>query len=185
MYVGDQAVPLTKAALQFRARHGCYHIDSDLGGRDAALELDEAGYRAAIEMCAAEGVTLEMTHISIPESITLALDPERDADIARVCQCIENAGKAGMRGINYNFCVLGHQVSKKLGQLHPFIHLLYSHAQECKGRLASFGPTLKPNTFLAPARARSAARAAAAAATAPSSSRSTTTRRCPRPARSV
>lgn len=41
MHVGDQAVPLTRQALQFRARHGCYHIDSDLGGRDAALELDE------------------------------------------------------------------------------------------------------------------------------------------------
>ena len=24
-------------------------------------------------------------------------------------KCIESAGKAGMRGINYNFCVLGHQ----------------------------------------------------------------------------
>ena len=24
-------------------------------------------------------------------------------------KCIEAAGKAGMRGINYNFCVLGHQ----------------------------------------------------------------------------
>jgi hypothetical protein len=82
MYVGDQAVPLTHKALQFRARHGCYHIDSDLGGRDAALELDEQGYADAIAMCASEGVTLEMTHISIPESITLAL-PERDADIER------------------------------------------------------------------------------------------------------
>ena len=92
MYVGDQAVPLNKTALQFRARHvsrsplspplsphslsisggrsarapalprrpdrgwlcvqGCYNIDSDLGGRDAALMLDEAGYREAIALCA-------------------------------------------------------------------------------------------------------------------------------------
>ena len=89
MYVGDQAVPLTTQALQFRARHGCYHIDSDLGGRDAALELDEQGYADAIAMCAAEGVTLEMTHISIPESITLAL-PERDADIERCADhCVQ------------------------------------------------------------------------------------------------
>jgi hypothetical protein len=82
MHVGDQAVPLTTQALQFRARHGCYLIDSSLGGRDAALELDEQGYREAVALCASEGVTLEMTHISIPESITLAL-PERDADIEK------------------------------------------------------------------------------------------------------
>ena len=31
---------------------GCYNIDSDLGGRDAALMLDEAGYREAIALCA-------------------------------------------------------------------------------------------------------------------------------------
>ena len=42
-------------------------------------------------------------------SITLALDPQRDKDIDRVCKCIEAAGRAGMRGINYNFCVLSHQ----------------------------------------------------------------------------
>ena len=93
MHVGDQAVPLTHKALQFRARHGCYHIDSDLGGRDAALELDEQGYREAIAMCASEGVTLEMTHISIPESITLAL-PERDADIEK---CVASSPSAAAR----------------------------------------------------------------------------------------
>ena len=34
---------------------------------------DEATYRKAIDDCAAEGVSLEMTHIAIPESITLGL----------------------------------------------------------------------------------------------------------------
>jgi hypothetical protein len=87
MHVGDQAVPLTHKALQFRARHGCYHIDSDLGGRDAALELDEQGYKDAIALCASEGVTLEMTHISIPESITLAL-PDRDKDIEKCARLL-------------------------------------------------------------------------------------------------
>ena len=99
-----------------------------------------------------EGVTLEMTHITIPESITLALDPQRDEarpsplslsfrftpphlrpqppappmvlrqpcrlssvlqDIAQVCKCIEAAGRAGLRGINYNFCVLPHQSTER------------------------------------------------------------------------
>ena len=38
------------------------------------------------------------------ESITLGL-PERDEDIRQVCRCIEAAGKAGLRGLNYNFLV--------------------------------------------------------------------------------
>ena len=99
-------------------------------GRDDALFADEATYRKAIDDCAAEGITLEMTHIAIPgarslhrpqplstrsfsystdtpacsESITLGL-PGRDKDIQQVCRCIEAAGKAGLRGLNYNFLV--------------------------------------------------------------------------------
>jgi hypothetical protein len=38
------------------------------------------------------------------ESITLGL-PGRDDDIQQVCRCIEAAGKAGLRGLNYNFLV--------------------------------------------------------------------------------
>lgn len=74
-------------------------------GRDDALYADEATYRAAIADCAAEGISLEMTHITIPESITLGIIDERDADIAQICRCIEAAGKAGLRGLNYNFLV--------------------------------------------------------------------------------
>jgi mannonate dehydratase len=55
------------------------------------------------EEAAAEGVSLEMIHIGIPQSITLAQDPQRDRDLDTVCQDIENAGKAGLRGLNYNF----------------------------------------------------------------------------------
>ena len=98
-------------------------------GRDDALFADEAAYRKAIDDCAAEGISLEMTHIAIPgapslqtpaslplvsscttdtsacsESITLGL-PGRDKDIQQVCRCIEAAGKAGLRGLNYNFLV--------------------------------------------------------------------------------
>ena len=62
-------------------------------------QADEATYRKAIDDCAAEGVSLEMTHIAIPESITLGL-PGRDDDIAQICRCIEAAGKAGLRGLN-------------------------------------------------------------------------------------
>ena len=59
----------------------------------------------AIAECAAAGVTLEMTHIDIPESITLGIVDERDAAIEQICKCIEAAGRAGLRGLNYNFLV--------------------------------------------------------------------------------
>ena len=73
--------------------------------RDNALYATEDEYRAAIATCAAKGIKLEMTHITIPESITLGLVEQRDADIAQICRCIENAGRAGLRGLNYNFLV--------------------------------------------------------------------------------
>jgi mannonate dehydratase len=109
MHVGDQDVLIVgdkgRSNLQYLVRNGVTHIDSYIGeGRDNALYASEDEYRAAIAACAAEGITLEMTHIAIPESITLGLD-ERDADIAQICRCIENAGRAGLRGLNYNFLV--------------------------------------------------------------------------------
>ena len=50
-----------------------------------------------------------MIHIPIPESITLAQDPQRDRDLDAICGWIENASKAGLRGLNYNFSVVGYQ----------------------------------------------------------------------------
>ena len=77
------------------------HIDAYIGAdRESALYADESTYRAAIELCAVEGISLEMTHIQIPESITLGIVDQRDADIAQVCRCIEAAGRAGLRGLN-------------------------------------------------------------------------------------
>ena len=106
MHVGDQDVMITKSNLQYLVRNGVTHLDSFIGpSREGALFASEAQYRAAIEECAAEGVTLEMTHINIPESITLGIEGERDKDIAQVCRCIEAAGNAGLRGLNYNFLV--------------------------------------------------------------------------------
>jgi mannonate dehydratase len=61
------------------------------------------------EAAAAAGVSLEMIHFGLPRSIPLALDPQRDADLDAVCRIIENAGRAGLRGLNYNFCILPHQ----------------------------------------------------------------------------
>lgn len=103
MHVGEQGIQTIKPELQFVVRHGVRHIDA------AAEDTEVDTLRRHVEEAAAEGVTVEMIHIGLPTSITLARDPQRDRDIAEVCRTIENAGKAGLRGLNYNFCVLPHQ----------------------------------------------------------------------------
>jgi len=81
---------------------------------DAAVENTEAETLLRHKQEAAEeGVSLEMIHIGLPRSITLAQDPQRHRDIDAVCRIIENAGKAGLRGLNYNFCILPHQRTER------------------------------------------------------------------------
>ncbi|MBS12319.1 MAG: hypothetical protein CME19_12035 [Gemmatimonadetes bacterium] len=103
MYVGCQGFGTSKRELQFMTRHGVTHMDTTLDPSD----LD--GLKRAREEAAAEGVELEMIHIPIRESITLADEPQRDKDLDGICGWIENAGKAGLRGLNYNFSVVGYQ----------------------------------------------------------------------------
>ncbi len=103
MYVGVQGIGTSKKELQFLTRHGVTHMDTTIDPDD----LDQM--KRQREEAAAQGVELEMIHIPIPDSITLARDPERDQDIDRICKWIENAGKAGLRGLNYNFSVVGYQ----------------------------------------------------------------------------
>ena len=99
MHVGVQYVSTTKHDLQFLRRHGVRHMDAT----PADYELDTL--RRQRDEAAAEGVSLEMVHIPIARSIPLAQDPQRDRDIEEVCRIIEDAAKAGLRGLNYNFYV--------------------------------------------------------------------------------
>ena len=103
MYVGVQGIGTSKQELQFLVRHGVTHMDGSVENTEAETLLRHR------EEAAAEGVSFEMIHIGLPKSITLAQDPQRDRDIDSVCRIIENAGKAGIRGLNYNFCILPHQ----------------------------------------------------------------------------
>ncbi len=99
MHVGVQYLSTSQHDLQFIRRHGVSHMDAtpdDLELETLQRHRDEA---------AAEGVSLEMVHIPIAKSITLAQDPQRDRDIEELQRIIENAGKAGLRGLNYNFYV--------------------------------------------------------------------------------
>ena len=103
MYVGVQAIGTSKPELEFLVRHGVYHMDASL------RDTEEATIARAREEAAAGGVSLEMIHINLPDSIPQARDPERDRDLDAVCGIIENAGRAGLRGLNYNYCILPHQ----------------------------------------------------------------------------
>ena len=103
MYVGCQGFGTSRHELEFMLRHGVTHMDASLDAGNIDL------LRKSREEAAAHGVELEMIHIPIAESITLADDPQRDSDLDEICGWIENAGKVGLRGLNYNFSVVGYQ----------------------------------------------------------------------------
>ena len=99
MHVGVQGIGTSPKELAFLVRHGVTHMD-------ASVENTETETLVQHKAEAAEaGVSLEMIHIGLPRSITLAQDPQRDRDIDAVCQMIENAAAASLRGLNYNFCI--------------------------------------------------------------------------------
>jgi mannonate dehydratase len=103
MHVGTQGIGTSKLELEFLTRHGVTHMDGAVPDNETETLVR---YR---EEAAAGGVSLDMIHFGLPDSIPLALDPQRDRDIDEVCRIISNAGKAGLRGLNYNFCILPHQ----------------------------------------------------------------------------
>ena len=100
MYVGTQYFGTSKNEMEFLARHGVTHFDAAVGGMDVDTLMRHR------EEAATYGVELEMVHIAPLDSIAMAKDPQRDRDIETVCKYIENASRAGLRGLNYNFCVL-------------------------------------------------------------------------------
>ena len=103
MHVGVQGIGTSKIELEFLVRHGVTHMD-------ASVEDNEVETLVRHKEEAAEyGVSMESIHISVPKSVTLAQDPQRDRDLDEVCRWIENAGKAGLRALLYNFCILPHQ----------------------------------------------------------------------------
>jgi len=103
MHVGVQGMGTSRHELQFLVRHGVTHMDAAVENTDVETLVRHR------ERAAAAGVSLEMIHIELPRSIPLALEPQRDADLDAVCQVIANAGRAGLRGLNYNFCIVPHQ----------------------------------------------------------------------------
>ena len=103
MHVGVQGMGTSKIEMEFLRRHGVTHMNAGMADREVETLVRHK------EEAAVFGVSVEAAHISLPRSITLAQDPQRDEDIERVCRWIENAGQAGYRALFYNFCILDHQ----------------------------------------------------------------------------
>ena len=103
MHVGVQGIGTSPKELAFLVRHGVTHMDTTPENTETQTLIQHK------EEAAEAGVSLEMIHIEMPRSITLAQDPQRDQDIEGVCKTIENAAAAGLRGLNYNFCILVNQ----------------------------------------------------------------------------
>jgi mannonate dehydratase len=102
MYVGTQYFGTSKQEMEFLVRHGVYHFD----GTVPDMEVDTL--KKHREEAAQYGVELEMVHVNILSyrQAVLGSETERDRAIETFCGFIENASKAGLRGLNYNWCVL-------------------------------------------------------------------------------
>jgi mannonate dehydratase len=100
MYPGTQYLGTSRIEMEFLTRHGVKHFDATVDGMDVETLSRHR------EEAAAHGVELEMVHVKPVLNAAMAKDPERDREIETFCTYIENAGKAGLRGLNYNFCVL-------------------------------------------------------------------------------
>ena len=103
MHVGVQGIGTSPKELAFLVRHGVTHMDASVEDTETETLIR---HKTEAEKA---GVNLEMIHIGLPESIIFAQDPQRDKDLDAVCKMIENAAAAGLRGLNYNFCILNHQ----------------------------------------------------------------------------
>ena len=111
MHVGCQSGGTSKENLEFKTRHGVYHID---GGAPRTIEgvgwdLDDS--LAKKEACEQYGISLEAYHLPLSSggidrerypNIMLGKSPERDREIEIIQQMIEVAGKSDIRLLNYN-----------------------------------------------------------------------------------
>jgi len=115
MHVGCQSGGTSKRNLEFKARHGVYHID---GGSPRTIDgvgwdLDDS--LAMKEACEQYGISLEAYHLPLTSdgidnvgipNIMLGKSPERDREIEIIQQMIEVTGKSGIRLLNYNTTIL-------------------------------------------------------------------------------
>ncbi len=107
MHVGCQWGSTSKENLEYKARHGVYHIDGGSPKTIKGVGWDIDDSLAIKEACYKYGISLEAYHLPISAgesggSIMLGKSPDRDRDIAMLQQMIEVAGKTGVRLLMYN-----------------------------------------------------------------------------------
>lgn len=79
MYVGVSGIATSRHELHFLPWHGVTRMDTQVDPKD----LDHIARQR--EAVAAASIDLEITHISTPESIPFADDPQRDNNLDTLC----------------------------------------------------------------------------------------------------
>ena len=115
MKVGCQSGGTSIENLEFKARHGVFHID---GGSPKMIEgkgWDLADSLAKREACEKYGITLEAYHLPMGSmgierqefpNMMLGKSPERDREIEIIQNCIKVAGQTGVKLLTYNATIL-------------------------------------------------------------------------------
>jgi mannonate dehydratase len=115
MHIGCQRGGTTIKELEFKARHGVFHID---GGSPKLIEGVGWDLKDALrkkEMAATYGISIEAYHLPLTSAgvegvtvpnIMLGKSPERDREIEMIQQMISVAGQAGVRALLYNTTIL-------------------------------------------------------------------------------
>ena len=95
MHVGCQRGDVTEEELQFKARHGVYHIDGRAPKMIDGVGWDIADARRRNEMAAECGISIDAYHLPLTSAgidrvkvphIMLGKDPERDREIEMIQQ---------------------------------------------------------------------------------------------------
>jgi mannonate dehydratase len=115
MHVGCQSGDTSKESLEFKARHGVFHIDGGSPKAIAGVGWDLEDSLAKKQACEKYGIRLEAYHLPLSSAgidrqaypnIMLGKSPERDREIEIIQQMITVAGKTGVRLLNYNTTIL-------------------------------------------------------------------------------
>lgn len=124
MYLGTQGRYDDEEQLEVLSQLGVNHVDHTPSEPWTEWTVDMMVQKR--ELCDKYGINLEMMHLPLrgrpavlgsidkpvndnyAGTIFLGESPERDRHIDQACDVIRMAGKAGLRGLNYNITILGH-----------------------------------------------------------------------------
>ncbi len=115
MQVGDKYSNTSKEGLEFKARHGVYHIHANPPKTIKGVGWEIEDSLKIKEACEKYGISLDAYPLPLLSggidraeypNIMLGKSPERDREIEILQQMIEVAGKTGIRLVTYNTTIL-------------------------------------------------------------------------------